>query len=226
VTGQPAAAGQRPVTGRAGGLAVIGAGVARTGTQSLKLGLEHLLGAPCHHMTEVFADPKQVPAWIEAIEGRPVDWTVMLAGYTAIVDWPGASFWPELLAANPGALVVLSVRDADTWYRSAALTVFDIFDYLPAEAAPWMQAVRRLLRDRFCDRFDDRAAMIDAYERHNAEVRRGVPAAQLLEWHPEQGWEPICARLGLPAPAHSFPAVNSTAEFRADYQMPPVTVST
>ena len=89
-----------------------------------------------------------------------------------------------------------------------------------------MQAVRRLLRDRFCDRFGDRDAMIDAYERHNAEVRRGVPAAQLLEWHPEQGWEPICARLGLPAPAHPFPALNSIAEFRAEYQMPPVTVST
>jgi len=209
-----------------GGLAVIGAGVARTGTQSLKLALEHLLGAPCHHMTEVFADPGQVPAWIDAIDGRPADWSAMLAGYTAIVDWPGASFWPELLAANPGALVVLSVRDADTWYRSASLTVFDIFGYLPAEAAPWMQALRRLLRDRFCDRFDDRAAMIHAYERHNAEVRRGVPAAQLLEWHPEQGWEPICARLGLPAPTHPFPAVNSIAEFRAEYQMPPATVST
>ena len=220
MTGQPAVTGERPVTGRADGLSVIGAGVARTGTQSLKLGLEHLLGAPCHHMTEVFADPGQVPAWIDASYGRPVDWGAMLAGYTAIVDWPGASFWPELLAANPGALVVLSVRDADTWYRSASLTVFDIFGYLPAEAAPWMQAVRRLLRDRFCDRFDDRAAMIDAYERHNVEVRRGVSAAQLLEWHPEQGWEPICARLGLSVPAHPFPAVNSIAEFRTEYQMP------
>jgi hypothetical protein len=27
-------------------------------------------------------------------------------------------------------------------------------------------------------------AMIGAYERHNAEVRRRVPAAQLLEWRP------------------------------------------
>jgi len=214
------------MTDPAGGLAVIGAGVARTGTKSLKLGLEHLLAGPCHHMTEVFANPAQVQAWIDAIEGRPVDWNALLAGYKAIVDWPGASFWPELLAANPGALVVLSVREPETWYRSAELTVFDIFDYLPPEAAPWMEALRCLLRDRFCDRFDDRAAMIDAYERHNAEVRRGVPAAQLLEWHPEQGWEPICARLGLPAPAHPFPAVNTIAEFRAEYRMPPVMIST
>jgi Sulfotransferase domain len=225
VTGQETADRQPPVTGRAGGLAIIGAGVARTGTQSLKLGLEHLLHGPCHHMTEVFADPGQVPAWIDAIEGRPVDWRAMLAGYTAIVDWPGASFWPELLAANPGALVVLSVRDADAWYRSATLTVFDIFGYLPAEAEPWMQALRVLMRNRFCDRFADRAAMIDAYEQHNTEVRNGVPAAQLLEWRPEQGWEPICARLGLPVPSQPFPVANSIAEFRAEYGMPPVTAS-
>lgn len=76
------------------------------------------------------------------------------------------------------------------------------------------------------DRFDDRAAVIDAYERHSAEILRGVPAAQLLEWCPEQGWESICARLGLLAPARPFPAVNSIAEFRAEYHMPPVTVST
>jgi hypothetical protein len=33
MTTRPAVTGQRPVTGQAGGLAVIGAGVARTGTR-------------------------------------------------------------------------------------------------------------------------------------------------------------------------------------------------
>ena len=205
------------MTGR---LAVIGAGVGRTGTQSLKIALEHLLGAPCHHMTEVFGNPDQIPSWIDAAKGRPVDWTALLSGYAATADWPGASFWRELLDANPGALVVLSVRDAGAWYRSAAQTLFDIFDYLPPEFEPWMDALRRLLRDRFCDRFDDQDAMIGAYLRHNAAVRRGVPADQLLEWRPEEGWEPICARLGLPVPAIPFPAVNSIAEFRAEFGMP------
>ena len=70
-------------------LAVVGAGVGRTGTHSLKLALEQLLDAPCHHMLEILGDPTQIPAWIDAIEGRPVDWSAMLAGYRAIVDWPG-----------------------------------------------------------------------------------------------------------------------------------------
>jgi Sulfotransferase domain len=38
-------------------LQVIGAGLARTGTASLKLALETLLGKPSYHMFEVFANP-------------------------------------------------------------------------------------------------------------------------------------------------------------------------
>src|SRR5579862_9203465 len=114
-------------------LAVVGAGVGRTGTHSLKLALEQLLGAPCHHMTEVLAHPDQVPAWIEAIDGGRVNWSALLASYTSLVDWPGASFWPELVAANPGALVLLSVRDPESWYRSASNTIFLAFDNVPIE---------------------------------------------------------------------------------------------
>lgn len=38
-----------------GELFVIGAGHGRTGTSSLKMALEKLYGAPCHHMKEVLA---------------------------------------------------------------------------------------------------------------------------------------------------------------------------
>jgi hypothetical protein len=204
-------------------LAVVGAGVGRTGTHSLKLALEQLLGGPCHHMLEVFGNPEQqIPGWIDAIEGRPVDWDKLLDGYVAIVDWPGGSFWRELLAANPNALVLLSVRDADKWYQSASNTIFQTFDHLPPEIAPWMNSFRTLLSDRFSDQLDDPKAMIDAYERHNEAVRREVPASQLLEWRPSEGWEPICARLDLPIPEEPFPVTNTTDEFRVMTGMPPL----
>ena len=128
-------------------LKVVGAGVGRTGTHSLKLALEQLLNAPCHHMLEILGNPDQIPAWIDAIEGRPVDWSQMLERYEAIVDWPGGSFWRELSQANPDALVLLSVRDPEEWYRSASNTVFLTFDNMPPELAPWMDAVRMLLKD-------------------------------------------------------------------------------
>ena len=87
-------------------LKVVGAGVGRTGTASLKLALEQLLGGRCHHMLEIINDPAQVPGWTAAIDGRDVDWQELLSGYVALVDWPGASFWREISAANPDALVL------------------------------------------------------------------------------------------------------------------------
>ncbi len=195
-------------------ISVVGAGVGRTGTHSLKLALEQLLGAPCHHMIEIMGDPTQIPAWTDAIEGRPVDWSTMLARYAAIVDWPGGSFWPELSAAYPDALVLLSVRDPESWYRSASNTIFLSFDNAPPELAPWMEAVRKLLHDRFSDRFEDPTSMMDAFVRHNDRVRAEVPKSRLLEWTAGDGWNPICERLGLPVPSEPFPVTNTTDEFR------------
>src|SRR5262245_49944365 len=117
-------------------LAVVGAGVGRTGTHSLKIALEQLYGAPCHHMVEILGDPTQMPAWTDAIDGRPVDWSAMLAPYRTIVDWPGGAFWRELSGENPDALVLLSVRDPEAWYRSASNTIFLAMTHMPPEAAP------------------------------------------------------------------------------------------
>jgi hypothetical protein len=201
---------------------VVGAGVGRTGTHSLKLALEQLLGGPCHHMVEILGDPGQVPAWTDALQGRPVDWSAMLANYRSIVDWPGAAFWPELSAAFPDALVLLSVRSPESWYKSASNTIFLAFDHMPPELAPWMNEVRDMMGRRFSNRFDDPTAMMDAFVRHNDAVRAGVPAGRLLEWTVGDGWEPICERLRLPVPAEPFPVTNTTGEFREMIGMPPI----
>ena len=198
-------------------LKVVGAGVGRTGTHSLKEALETVLGGQCHHMVEVFAHPEQIPIWTDAIEGRPVDWGRLMDGYVAQVDWPGASFWPDLLEANPDALVILSDRDPEAWYTSASNTIFQGLDRSEGEIGPWMVSMKRLLSDRFCADFADREAMMAAFVRHNDDVRRRVPSGQLLEWHPDEGWEPICARLGVPVPAELFPHINTTEEFRAHF---------
>lgn len=192
-------------------LRVVGPGVGRTGTNSLKLALERLLGGKCHHMWEVGTDPeRQIPLWTAAIEGRQVDWTGLMDGFVAQVDWPGASFWPELTAAFPEALVVLSVRPAEEWYRSASNTIFQAIR-LEGE---WRATLRRLLTDRFCGALEDKDAMIEAYERHNEEVRRAIPSDRLLEWSPTDGWEPLCSHLGVPVPDEPFPVTNTTPEFR------------
>ena len=61
-----------------------------------------------------------------------------------------------------------------------------------------------------------------AYEAHNADVRASVPADKLIDWHPGDGWAPICDKLGLRVPSEPFPHVNSTDEFRAMVGMDPL----
>ncbi|MFM7734957.1 MAG: sulfotransferase, partial [Alphaproteobacteria bacterium] len=74
-------------------LRMIGAGLGRTGTNSLKLALERLTGGPCYHMIEVFKHPEHAPTWRAAFEGREPDWKRFFEGFTATVDWPAAGRW-------------------------------------------------------------------------------------------------------------------------------------
>lgn len=203
-------------------LQVVGAGVGRTGTHSLKVALERLLGGRCHHMSEVFPSEAQRAGWSRVMHGEAVDWDDLLGGFVAIVDWPGAAVWRELSEANPDALVLLSTRPANEWFRSASNTIFVGIEDWAERGDPWMQAFIHGLGERFTDRFHDEAAMTAAFERHNAEVRAEVPAARLLEWTPADGWEPICQRLGLAVPDEPFPLTNTTSEFRAGIGLPPL----
>jgi sulfotransferase family protein len=200
-------------------LRVVGAGLGRTGTHSLQLALQQLLGGPCYHMIEVFGRPDDIPVWHAAGEGRMPDWDVFLADYVATVDWPAAAFWRELAAANPGALVLLSVRDdADAWWRSAHDTIFEI-GARPIPDDPIFAAQLRMIsavfERTFTPDWQDADAAKAAYVRHNAAVRAEVPRGRLLEWRPGDGWDPICTALDLPVPDEPFPHVNTTADFRA-----------
>jgi sulfotransferase family protein len=91
-------------------LRVVGAGLPRTATRSLKEALEHLLGGRCYHMHEVFHHLEDVPAWCTAIRGGETDWREFPPDCVAAVDWPASAFWRELADANPGAVIVLSMR--------------------------------------------------------------------------------------------------------------------
>ncbi len=105
-------------------LRVVGAGLGRTGTHSLKLALERLLGAPCYHMMEVFKHPAHLERWTAAGHDEPVNWRALLHGFVATVDWPAAAYWKELSEAFPEAIIVLSTRPSADWWKSASETIF------------------------------------------------------------------------------------------------------
>jgi Sulfotransferase domain len=202
-------------------LRVVGAGLGRTGTHSLKLALEQLLDGPCYHMMETFGRPDDIPVWHAAINGEPPDWSGFLSEYVAAVDWPAAAFWRELSDASPDAIVLLSSRSsADAWWKSANDTIFQIARRtIPPEQAAVMGAqlamVDDMLSKTFTANWADEAEAKAAYEQHNADVRAAIDPARLVDWHPGDGWEPICAALSLPVPSEPFPHVNSTSDFRA-----------
>ena len=50
---------------------------------------------------------------------------------------------------------------------------------------------------------------------HTDGVKAAIPADQLLIYEVKDGWGPLCAFLGKPAPAERFPNNNSLEEFWA-----------
>ena len=166
-------------------------------------------------MIEVFGHPEHVAMWHQAALGNMPDWEELFAGYGAAVDWPAAAFWQEQAEAYPDALILLSTRDSAAWWRSCDNTIFEVFrsadDKMPGE---WTAMIKELFRKFAGDTLDE-ASAVAAYERHNAHVRATAPTDRLLEWHPGDGWAPICTALGVAVPDEPFPHVNSTEEFRA-----------
>jgi len=126
---------------------VVGAGLGRTGTHSLKQALEQLLATRCYHMIEVFGRPDDISAWQGAIDGEPPDWRAFFADFGAAVDWPVAGFWTEISAAFPDALVLLSTRDTDGWWTSASRTIFDVAQRAVPPDEPAMVAHMAMIDD-------------------------------------------------------------------------------
>jgi Sulfotransferase domain len=213
-------------------LKVIGAGFGRTGTLSLKLALEELGLGPCYHMIEVNAHREHDALWLALARGEASDWRPMLQGYASTVDWPTTYVWKELAAANPQAKIILTLRDPDAWYASAAATIFARmieFETLRAEALRsgpaavdearrrHMEMINTLIVENTFGGSLDKDNAIAVFNAHNEEVRRSVPREKLLVYESGDGWEPLCAFLDMPVPSAPYPKVNTTEDFASHF---------
>jgi hypothetical protein len=220
---------------------VIGAGIGRTGTLSLKAALERLGLGPCFHGRHVLDHRDRLPLWLAAASGEPVDWSLLFEGYQSTMDWPGAAFWRELVATWPDAKVILTERDPASWYDSVARTIYPMFGSRSdprAEAAratvPGLDVMtdftRRLIWDGpfFKGRFEDRDFAIGVFEGHNAAVRCEVPGDRLLVCGPDVGWSTLCAFLGVAVPDEPYPHLNEPDGFwgRVSARMAEATAAT
>jgi len=194
-------------------LKVIGAGLGRTGTLSLKLALEHIGFGKCYHMSEMLSQMRShLPLWIEAAKGNP-QWDAIFAGYQSTTDYPGCMFWRELVAKYPDAKVILSTRDAERWFESGAATVFSAPHRARFESNPMMAEFFRLtVFDDLEQRLGDRAKMVEYFNHWNQAVIDEVAPEKLLVHRSSDGWEPLCEFLEVPVPAEPYPRVNSREE--------------
>lgn len=200
-------------------LDVFGAGFGRTGTLSLKTALEKLGFGPCHHMLNMLEQPEQIPFWNAAAAGETMDWSQVYAGHRSSVDWPGARFWREITAAFPAAKVILTVRDPEKWYESASSTIYASTQQPPTTDSPpvfeqVLDMSQRVVWDGvFGGRFADRDHALRVFVKHNEAVRGEIDGDRLLVYEVSQGWEPLCAFLGVPVPDEPFPRSNDRANF-------------
>ena len=194
---------------------VIGAGFGRTGTMSLKVALEELGAGPCFHCLDPSPAAgaegpsqarRQASPWAEQPgSDTEVDWQAALAGWGSTVGWLGARFYREMLDAWPDALVLLSVRDPETWYASARNTI-------NADGP---------IADRvFGGRIAEREHALGLYRRHNEQVMSTVPPERLLVYEVAQGWEPLSEFLGVQAPEAPFPHLNRAKSLREEVRSP------
>ena len=202
-------------------LQIVGAALGRTGTNSLKLALEQLGFEPCHHMYEVRDHPEQLPYWQAAARGELPDWDQVFADYKSCVDWPSARYWREISAHYPDAKVLLTLRDAESWFASVHATIYPSIVSWPTREPGHFRdmlemAQETIVKQTFDGRLDDRDHALAVYRAHEEKVRRTIAPERLLAYGVSEGWEPLCAFLEVPVPDTPFLRTNTRAEFRKD----------
>lgn len=199
-------------------LQVVGACFGRTGTNSLKLALEQLGFDPCHHMFEVGENPRQLAYWQALARGERPGWDEVFADYKACVDWPSARFWRELADHYPEAKVILTLRAPESWIASVHRTILPSMQaHRDMEPGPRQarsaMAYELIVRQTFAERMHEAEHAMTVYRDHIEEVRRTIAPERLLEYTVGEGWERLCAFLGVDVPNTPFPLTNTTAEF-------------
>ena len=196
-------------------LEVIGAGLGRTGTLSLKLALEHLGIGPCYHMTKIMGQARlRMPQWFAVVNGKP-DWEAIFDGFHATVDYPTCTYWRQLAEHYPEAKVILSDRDAEGWYESVRATILSPGNVEALLNSPIRDFMLGAVMGDYVDHLADRDYMIAYFNRWRDEVIAGLPPERLLVHRAADGWEPLCRFLGVSVPAEPYPRVNSKADMKA-----------
>lgn len=216
---------------------VLGLGLSRTGTSSLRQALIDLGYDDCYHFaTPLIENPPDAEMWSEAMEAkfegrgkefRKMEWDALLGHCRAITDTPCTVFYEELLAAYPDAKVILTVRDtSEEWQSSVCKTLMENWfevHYKPTKTI-WERIYRAFLpvtpMYRLCVLLERyymygfvRERGREFYQEYNSEIKKIVPRERLLVFNVKEGWEPLCRFLDKDVPPWEFPRGNDREGF-------------
>ncbi|KAH8771794.1 hypothetical protein F5883DRAFT_550445 [Diaporthe sp. PMI_573] len=227
-----------PPAPKPGRLAVLGLGLPRSGTKSIRAAL-NILGVPTYHTVDAMQNG-DLPFWNEALAAKygsikapydTGDWSKILWRYEGIIDGPAMFFLEDWLTHNPEAKVILNKRPFQAWYRSVSntgmqLTTWKWWPYLQpflsAESKAWHQYACCFLTmiggsgpyvTTPHPEYWTEEQYRKTYDAHYPRVRSLVAADRILEFDlGSHGWEELCAFLGEEIPQEPFPHTNQARD--------------
>ncbi|KAE8395832.1 P-loop containing nucleoside triphosphate hydrolase protein [Aspergillus alliaceus] len=216
-----------------GRMKVLGLGLCRTGTDSLREALRTLGYANPYHGYSCLENPDDCAHWYSALSakydgiGKPFgrkEFDMIIGECQALCgDFPVACFGPELIKAYPEAKVILTYRDVEEWHQSVGRTVhYLVSSRLWAAGArvaralgmqsAWVRPTWLKIWEGFFEGdFQNNGRR--AFCEHYMLIKRLVPARNLLIFHVREGWRPLCEFLGQPVPSTPFPRGNDPQSY-------------
>jgi len=210
---------------------IIGAGLPRTGTNTLKQSLETLGYTKTYHMKNLIVNPDNLHYWLSLENNETPNWDELYEGYQGTVDFPAYAWYKEHMVQYPEAKVIMTVRPFEGWYASIQSTVWQagpqtvpekitmmtklLFNPRLREVIKCVKLAKRMIFAKHLQgKFADKAFAEKVFNQHMEDVKAHVPPEKLLVYNVRDGWGPLCNFLDVPEPAEPLPHLNKRENFK------------
>ncbi len=210
---------------------IIGAGLPRTGTNTLKASLEKLGFSKTYHMKELLVNPENLHYWSTLKNTGSTNWDELYNGYQATVDFPCYPWYKQHMEKYPEAKVILTTRPFEKWYASIHSTIWQAGPQNLPQKLKMMSkllfnprlrkvigcvklAKEMIFKKHFQGNFADKDFAEKVFYEHHENVKKHVPANKVLVYDVSEGWGPLCVFLNVPEPSEPLPHLNKKENFK------------
>ncbi len=175
---------------------IIGIGFHKTGTSTLGKALE-ILGYSVKGVA-----PRMI---LPIVRGNVAKALKYAKKYDALQDVPWCILYKELDEYFPGSKFILTIRDEESWYKSAL-----------KQFGGYIRPQNEWIYGRHKGLFKDKEHAVNRYKRHNADIKEYFKDRPddllILNLSEGNNWEKLCFFLGEKMPKTEFPHSNKSSE--------------